>query len=109
MVTMRLFIEKILLRESFFKFSNHPIYLSVVVWFVAFLAGVNSFTLEAQTYISTPVDVGYRDFDFYSGGVLSTPTVEKPESKLWWNDGFWWGIMLVIKHIPETIFKKLSL
>jgi hypothetical protein len=35
-------------------------------------------------------DVGYRDFQFGSS-CNSTPTGEKPESKLWWNDGSWWG------------------
>jgi hypothetical protein len=35
-------------------------------------------------------DVGYRDFQFGST-CNSTPTGEKPESKLWWNDGSWWG------------------
>jgi hypothetical protein len=39
-------------------------------------------------------DVGYRDFsyDAVAGGVAS-PTGEKPESKLWWNDGIWWASM----------------
>jgi IPT/TIG domain-containing protein/flagellar hook capping protein FlgD len=41
---------------------------------------------------ATPVDVGYRDFDFGTA-VTSTPTGEKPESKLWWTDGFWWGVL----------------
>ena len=37
-------------------------------------------------------DIGYRDFSFPSGlADNSEPTGEKPESKLWWNDGFWWG------------------
>ncbi|MFL5800955.1 MAG: hypothetical protein ACJ8CR_04360 [Roseiflexaceae bacterium] len=35
-------------------------------------------------------DIGYRDFQFGSS-CTSTPTGEKPESKLWWNDGLWWG------------------
>ncbi len=39
---------------------------------------------------AAPADVGYRDFQFGSE-CNSTPTGEKPESKLWWNDGFWWG------------------
>lgn len=38
----------------------------------------------------TPVTAGYRDFSFGTTG-SSTPTGEKPESKLWWNDGVWWG------------------
>ncbi len=35
-------------------------------------------------------DVGYRDFYWYASGV-SHPTGEKPQSKLWFNDGLWWG------------------
>ncbi|MGH7598390.1 MAG: DUF7594 domain-containing protein, partial [bacterium] len=37
-----------------------------------------------------PILAGYRDFN-YGPTVISTPTAEKPESKLWWNDGYWWG------------------
>jgi hypothetical protein len=37
----------------------------------------------------TPV-MGYRSF-YYGDSVNSTPTGEKPESKLWWNDETWWG------------------
>jgi len=39
---------------------------------------------------SVPVTVGYRDF-YFGTQVNSTPTGEKAESKLWWNDGLWWG------------------
>jgi uncharacterized repeat protein (TIGR02543 family) len=38
----------------------------------------------------TPIIAGYRDFH-YGMAVFEAPTAEKPESKLWWNDGFWWG------------------
>jgi hypothetical protein len=38
-----------------------------------------------------PTDIGFGDFS-YSG--LSTPTGEKPQSKLWYNDGRWWADML---------------
>ena len=38
----------------------------------------------------TPVTNGYRDFT-YNTGAPASPTGEKPESKLWWNDGFWWA------------------
>jgi hypothetical protein len=41
---------------------------------------------------AVPADVGYRDFSYPSGtGGNSEVTGEKPESKLWWNDGLWWG------------------
>jgi len=43
-------------------------------------------------------DVGYVDFSFFyrpSGGarpdLIQTPTGEKPQSKLWFNDGRWWA------------------
>jgi len=37
---------------------------------------------------------GFRDFSFGFTGT-STPTGEKPESKLWWADGSWWGALYV--------------
>lgn len=48
----------------------------------------------AAARASTPVDAGYRTFSYANGsssGCNSTPTGEKPESKLWYNDGLWWG------------------
>ena len=39
-----------------------------------------------------PVTVGFRTFH-YGDSVTSTPTGEKPESKLWWNDSDWWGCL----------------
>ena len=51
-------------------------------------------TLTLSIYIgnATPaqavVDVGYRAFA-YNG--TSAPTGQKPQSKLWFNDGSWWG------------------
>jgi len=38
-----------------------------------------------------PVGIGYRDQSFTGAG--TAPTGSKPESKLWWNDGFWWADM----------------
>jgi hypothetical protein len=38
--------------------------------------------------------VGYKDFQYPKNtGGNSQPTGEKPESKLWFNDGVWWGIL----------------
>jgi hypothetical protein len=67
-----------------FKFSG---LLLISTW----LTLVSSaWPLAAQECTSVPVIAGYRDFNFGTT-VISTPTAEKPESKLWWNDGFWWG------------------
>jgi trimeric autotransporter adhesin len=36
-------------------------------------------------------DIGFEGPSI--SGAASAPTGEKPESKLWWNDGVWWGSM----------------
>jgi len=43
-------------------------------------------------YRSAPVETGYRDHS-WGDELLVSPTAEKPESKLWWNDGSWWGVL----------------
>lgn len=40
-----------------------------------------------------PVNTGYRDFFYGVNSVTTKPTEDKPESKLWFNDGIWWGVM----------------
>jgi len=43
---------------------------------------------------STALDAGYKDFDYPSNvGDNGDATAEKPESKLWYNDGMWWSVM----------------
>ena len=56
----------------------------------AAVLALNEQPAQAQTCTSTAVTQGYRDFNFGST-VYNLPTSEKPEHKLWWNDGFWWG------------------
>jgi PKD repeat protein len=46
--------------------------------------------LPASGYAATG-DIGYKDQSFNGAG--TAPTGSKPESKLWWNDGFWWASM----------------
>jgi hypothetical protein len=62
---------------------------------MAIIAFVLIFTLTIFTsptvQASSPLSrVGYLDFS-YGTTTAHDPTGEKPESKLWWNDGFWWG------------------
>jgi len=48
----------------------------------------------ALVVASTQIDAGYRDFSYPSGlGGNGDATAEKPESKLWHNDGHWWAVM----------------
>jgi hypothetical protein len=42
----------------------------------------------AATAALATADVGYRDFPYTN---VASPTKEKPQSKLWFNDGAWWG------------------
>jgi len=50
--------------------------------------------LTGRLAASEEIEVGYRDFSYPEGtGSNSKPTGEKPESKLWFNDGVWWGIL----------------
>jgi hypothetical protein len=47
---------------------------------------------SAATLAATATsDVGVRDFSY--GSSASAPTAEKPQSKLWFNDGSWWGVL----------------
>jgi hypothetical protein len=45
-------------------------------------------------------DVGYIDFAYFlraagtNADAILTPTSEKPQSKLWFNDGRWWAVLL---------------
>ena len=36
-------------------------------------------------------EAGYRDFSYGTG--INEPTADKPQSKLWFNDGTWWGAL----------------
>ncbi|MGH7492996.1 MAG: InlB B-repeat-containing protein [bacterium] len=63
-------------------------------WYIALLCAEMLLTIignvgSAQAQ-SVPITAGYRDF-YFGGTVNSMPTGEKPQSKLWWNDGVWWG------------------
>ncbi len=45
-----------------------------------------------NTTESTPIEYGYKDHS-YGNNATDAPTGEKPESKLWFNDGIWWASM----------------
>jgi hypothetical protein len=75
-------------RANSIKSSVHvrrvsPATLAATVLFFAVML------FAAAAGAQTPVTVGYRDFSF--GTALNTPTGEKAESKLWFNDGLWWA------------------
>jgi Ca2+-binding RTX toxin-like protein len=55
---------------------------------VAILCGVAALALPGIAR----ADTGFQG-PSYSAGSSGPPTTSKPESKLWWNDGFWWASM----------------
>src|SRR5215217_8868169 len=60
---------------------------------VVVLLGATLAILLAYAGAASAVDdFGYRDFSFKATSV-EAPTGEKPQSKLWFNDGTWWASM----------------
>ena len=53
--------------------------------------GPNSLTKTGYITVSGPPPLGFQG-PSYSGAPYS-PTSDKPQSKLWWNDGSWWADM----------------
>jgi len=52
---------------------------------------------------ATPGDVGYQDQAYSVGNAGASGS--KPESKLWWNDGSWWGSLYDIASTDFHIFR----
>ena len=46
---------------------------------------------------STPIQEGFRGFSYPGSIGNGRPTGKMPESKLWFNDGSWWGVLY---HTP---------
>ena len=46
---------------------------------------------------------GYSDFAYKYAGV-TTPTADKPQSKLWFNDGIWWASMFNNTNSPRPAY-----
>lgn len=67
----------------------------ILAWAVVtvFVVTAGSFGASAAAPSAlAAADVGVRDFSFAAPGV-GTPTGEKPQSKLWFNNGAWWGVL----------------
>jgi PKD repeat protein len=52
---------------------------------------------------SSTGNIGYPDGSTSGAGAAATG--EKPESKLWWNDGFWWASMFDAASQTHHIFR----
>jgi PKD repeat protein len=69
---------------------------------VANSAGSDSVTRSALITVSAG-SIGFQDMSTQGAG--SAPTGEKPESKLWFNDGSWWGVLFDSASQTHHIFR----
>jgi hypothetical protein len=60
-------------------------------WSIMMAATVFVITVFGAWTDGAAQTTGYHDFSF--GSTISAPTGSKPESKLWFNDGVWWGVL----------------
>lgn len=54
-------------------------------------AAAVAWALLISSAAASPVTAGFRDFAY--GTNPSAPTADKPQSKLWFHDGRWWGVL----------------
>jgi hypothetical protein len=57
---------------------------------VGFMA-IGLLAITAPAVLADPGDIGFQGPSFSGSG--ADPTSSKPESKVWFNDGFWWASM----------------
>jgi Ca2+-binding RTX toxin-like protein len=67
---------------------------------VAILCGVAALALPGIAR----ADIGFQG-PAYAAGTSGSPSGSKPESKLWWNDGFWWASMFHPASNQYRIFR----
>jgi hypothetical protein len=51
-------------------------------------------TIGVATVSAVAVGAGYRDHSYAAATSVTTPTKDKPQSKVWYTDGFWWAGMM---------------
>jgi flagellin-like hook-associated protein FlgL len=61
---------------------------------IAAAAVVGSLLIGSVARAAGPVTVGYQD-KAYGGALATRPTSDPEQSKLWYNDGAWWGGLFV--------------
>ncbi|WP_446215621.1 hypothetical protein [Micromonospora sp. IBHARD004] len=75
---------------------------------LALLAGVLFGAAPVPGGLSTPAGAAPGDIGFVgpaTSGDGSAATGEKPESKLWWNDGAWWAVLFHTSSQTHHIFR----
>jgi hypothetical protein len=62
--------------------------------------------VEISPRSAAAAGVGFRDFSYGSG--VTAPTGQKPQSKLWFTDGSWWGALYSTSSSAYTIHRLSS-
>ena len=58
-----------------------------------------------SAYASTPLSIaGYADFS-YGDVIAAEPSANTAQSKVWWNDGYWWGILYNTGEAEFSIYR----
>ncbi len=65
--------------------------LRLVAAVVLALAGPVTAGLMAAPAQAETLEVGFRDHNYSTS--VTAPTGQKPQSKLWFSDGHWWGVL----------------
>lgn len=76
---------------------------AVAVLTVLFTAALG-LAVSATGVSAEPAAVGYRDFSYAADGV-DAPTGEKPQSKLWFAGGSWWGALFSTATDSYNIYR----
>jgi hypothetical protein len=65
--------------------------LGIKLFLLGLILILSIFTLQSQySRVNAATDTATRAFSFAASGV-EAPSEEKPQSKLWFNDGLWWA------------------
>ena len=83
------------------RVSNCP---SRVHWLPLTVAVLAYWLWPITAGASTAIDNGYKTISSAGAG-NGEVTGEKPESKLWFNDGFWWAVLWDSQALSHHIFR----
>ena len=54
---------------------------------------------------AAPTTVGYKDFAYEPAPSISDPSQDKPQSKVWYNDGWWWAGLFNVSDEKYHIYR----
>jgi PKD repeat protein len=85
--------------------SNRRHALPVTIASLVLLLSATLGTIPVQA--SDPVTNGYRDYQYNEPEAPGADdvTASRNQSKLWFNDGIWWGLLFDPKTTPNAVFR----